>query len=513
MATCAINKIDSNITGLAFAEEECLKQLPTTPVWYGLEPNSYSDFGGDLSTVARAPIDPSRQNKKGTITDLDASGGFNIDFTKSNLTRLLQGFFFADARQLPSTQPLNGAAVVLTGVTAADDTYAAASGLDVFAANMLVHATGFANAANNGLKTVASSTATTVVTSDPLADEAAPPAGAKLECVGRQLASADANIVVSAGVVSLTVTAGDFTTMPELFPGRWVFIGGDDLANRFANNVGYARIKSVAAKSLVFDDVTWQAANETGTGKSIRLFVGTVIKNEKNPSLIKRRSYNIERTLGKGLTSTQCEYLEGAVPNEFTLNVPKADKLNADLTFIACDNTHRSGDLGDEQKAGTRVSAPGEDAFNTSSDIYRIKMAVNNPASSNPSALFGYVSEANVSINNNVSPNKAVGILGAFDTTAGNFEVSGSVTAYFTTVSAVKAVRANADVGLSIIGAAKNAGFVFDIPLLGLGGGRLSVGKDAPITVPLEPAGAENPNGYTMLYEAFSYLPNAAMPG
>ena len=61
---CAINKIDSNITGLAFAEEVCLKQLPTTaadgfdPTWYALEPNSYSDFGGEIATVARAPIDP-----------------------------------------------------------------------------------------------------------------------------------------------------------------------------------------------------------------------------------------------------------------------------------------------------------------------------------------------------------------------------------------------------------------------------------------------------------------------
>lgn len=518
MADCAINKIDSNITGLAYAEEVCLKQLPTLaadgadPVWYGLEPNSYSDFGGELSTVARAPIDPSRQNKKGTITDLDASGGFNTDFTKTNLVRLLQGFFFADARQMASTAPLNGAQVAISDVAATSKTYTVGSGGAAFVAGMLVFASGFANAANNGLKTVASSTGTTVVVAETLADEPSPPVGAKLEVVGRQLAAADANIAVTSGVASLIVTTGDFTTMPELFPGRWVFIGGDATANRFANNVGYARIKSVAAKSLVFDDVTWAAANETGTGKSIRLFVGTVIKNEKTPSLIKRRSYNIERTLGEGENGTQAEYLEGAVANEFTLNIPQADKLNADLTFIACDNTHRSGDVGDELKAGTRVSAPGEDAYNTSSDIYRIKMAVHDPASSNPAALFGYVSEANVSINNNVSPNKAVGILGAFDTTAGNFEVAGSITAYFTTVAAVKAVRANADVGLSVIGAAKNAGFIFDIPLLGLGGGRLNVEKDAPITVPLEPAGAENANGYTMLYEVFSYLPNLAMP-
>lgn len=506
------NKIDSNITGLAFAEEESLKTLPATPVWYGLEPNSYSDFGGELSTVARAPIDPSRQNKKGTITDLDASGGFNIDFTKSNLVRLLQGFFFADARQLPSTQALNAAAVPLTGVTASSKTYAAASGLGSFAANQIVFASGFTNAANNGLKTVASSTAGTVVVNETLTDEASPPSAAKLETVGFQFASGDISLAVTSGIPSLVATAADFTTLPGLIPGLWVFVGGDAAGTRFANNVGYARIKSIAAKAIVFDDTSFTPATEAGTGKTIRLFVGTVIKNEKTPSLIKRRSYNIERQLGQGPTATQAEYLEGAVANEFTLNVPQADKLNADLTFVACDNTHRSGEAGDEIKSGTRVGVAGEDAYNTSSDIYRIKMSVIDPASSNPSALFGYVSEANVSINNNVSPNKAIGTLGAFDTSAGNFEVGGSITAYFTTISAVRAVRQNADVGLSIIGASKNAGFVFDIPLLGLGGGRLNVEKDAPITVPLEPAGAENANGYTMLYEAFSYLPSVAMP-
>ena len=37
--------IDSNQSGLAVAEEVSLKVLPVTPIWYGLEPNSYADLG------------------------------------------------------------------------------------------------------------------------------------------------------------------------------------------------------------------------------------------------------------------------------------------------------------------------------------------------------------------------------------------------------------------------------------------------------------------------------------
>lgn len=514
---CAINKIDSNITGLAFAEEVCLKQLPTVavdgadPVWYGLEPNSYSDFGGQIATVARSPINPSRQNQKGVITDLDASGGFNTDFTQTNIARLLQGFFFADARQLPATKPLNGAQVAITGVTASTKTYAAASGLAVFTAGRLVKASGFGNATNNGIKTVASSAAGALVVVETLADEASPPAAAKIETVGVAGASGDINIAVVAGIPSLTSTTLNFTTL-GLFPGKWVYLGDDVVGNSFVNNKGYARIKSVAANALAFDDTTWTPVNESGTGKTIRVYLGTTIKNELTPSLIKQRSYSIERQLGLGASTTQAEYLEGAVANEFTLNVPQAEKLNADLSFIACDNRQRSGDVGDLIKDGTRIAAPGEAAYNTSSNIYRMKLTVIDPANSNPTSLFGYATEATLAIKNNAAPAKAVGVLGAFAVNVGNFEVSGSITAYFTTVAAVKAVRNNADVGFSIIGASNNSGFVFDIPLLGLGGGRLTVAKDTPVMLPLEPQGAQNANGYTLEYDTFAYLPNVAMP-
>lgn len=512
------NKVDSNITGLSYAEESALKTLPgvegADAVWHGLQPNSYSDFGGELATVARSPIDPSRQNKKGVITDLDASGGFNLDFTLEGLIRLMQGFFFADAREMASTKPLNGTQVTITGIDVdADNDYLAASGLGIFDAGMLILASGFGVAANNGLKTVVASAAGLVEVAEALAAEASPPAAAKLQAVGRVFPTADLSISVASNIVSMVSSAGGFDAMAELIPGAWIFIGGDAAGNRFVNNVGYARISSKTDTILTFDDVTWASpATEAGTGLAIRIFTGTVIKNENTSALIKRRSYNIERTLGEGDTDTQAEYLEGAIPNEFTLNVQQADKLTADLSFVALDNTYKSGEAGDEIKAGTRVAALAEDAFNTSSDLYRIKMAVHNLLSSSPEALFAYVSEAQISINNNVSPNKAVGVLGAFDASAGNFEVSGSITAFFSDVAAVQAVRNNSDVGFSMIGAARNGGFVFDIPLLGLGGGRLNVEKDAPITVPLEQAAAENANGYTLLYEVFPYLPTIAMP-
>lgn len=524
---CEVQKQDSNITGLSFAEEVCLKQLPTTaedgfdPTWYGLEPNSYSDFGGEITTVARSPIDPSRQNKKGTVVDLDASGGLNHDVVNDpNLRRLLQGFFFANIREKPTTKPMNGAQNVITGVTAADDKYALTStGAAFNVAGLIVRGVGFTNAANNGLHVVASADADDVTVANGLVDET-PADTAYLEVVGYEFGDAEAGITKTGNLLTLT-DSGNALASLGLIVGEWVYLGGDAAANAdsFVNNKGFARIASIAAGAIAFDIATFDGATETSTGKSIRMFFGNVLRNEKLPSLIVRRSYQFERTLGDGPTDVQAEYLEGAVANEMTLNIPSAEKVNVDLSFMACDNTHRSGEAGDEIKSSgdvedveATVPAIGADAYNSTSDVYQMHMYVLDATDSKPSALFGYVTEGNISINNGVTPNKAIGVLGAFDTSAGNFVVGGSLTAYFTTIAAVRAVRQNADVGFNIILAKENSGFLFDIPLLGLGGGRLNVEKDQPIMVPLEPAGAENPNGYTLLYNFFPYLPDVAMP-
>lgn len=505
------NKIDSNVTGLRFAEESAvLGVLPGSPVWYPLEPNSYDDFGGSVALVARNPINSGRQRKKGVITDLDAAGGFNSDLTQFNLKRLMQGFMFANLNEKGALAPINGTAEPVTNVDGVAEEYDMAANADKFAVGDLVFASGFTNAANNGLKRVISVTAATNVgVAGDLVDEASPPAAATLKIVGFQGAAGDIDVDASGTLPALTSTVADFTTM-GLIPGEWVYIGGDSALLAFVNaaNNGFARVNSVAANRLEFDKTDATMVTEASTTETIQLFFGDVIKNEALLSNQVRRSYQLERTLGDNGTGEQSEYLVGAIPSEFTLNVAQADKITIDLSFVAIDHETRDGTTG--VKSGARPAQAEFPAFNTSSDFSRTKLAVVSEVDSNPTALFAFVTDFTLSINNNVSPNKAVGVLGAFDVTAGTFEVGGAITAYFADIAAVASVRSNADVTQDFAIAKDNAGMLFDVGLVGLGDGRANVEQDQAITLPLEVSAAVNKFDQTLLVMFFDYLPSAA---
>lgn len=502
------NKIDSNVVGLAIAEEVVgsPRTLPGTPVWQAFEPNSYADFGAQITTVARDTINASRQNQKGTTTDVDASGGFQVDVTQNNLTKLLQGFFFADLQEKADTAPLNGTAgVTLTNVTTT--TYAAASGLGAFKAGHIVLGSGFTNSGNNALKVLSNASGTTLTTTGLTAET--PPAGSRVQAVGFQFGSGDLTLTVSGGVLTVGATTQDLTQL-GLEVGEWIWIGGDASGVKPATSPsGFARIKSIAATAIVCDKVSAAFVTDNCSGKTIQIFFGKFLRNRAGAS-IKTRTYQLERQLGNDGDGVQSEYLEGAIANQLTLNVATASKLTADLSFIALDKVDRDGATG--VKSGTRVAAPIEDAFNTSTKVYRTKMSILDPATLVPTPLFAYLTGGSISINNNASLIKAVGVIGGVDTSLGNFVVSGNTDALFTTLEGAQAVRDNADVTLDMIFAQDNAGMIFDIPLLSLGNGRLNVQKDQPVTLPLEMNAAANVAGYTLGYVNFPYLPTAAMP-
>ena len=138
-------KIDSNETGLSWAEELTPGVLPVTPTWRIAEPNEYDDLGGELTLLSRRPINSSRQRKKGNIVDLDASGGFNQDFTIPNTMDLMQGFMYASHRKKLN---VTFTSVTATGYVVADES--------LFAAGMLIFVEGSEVPGNNGLKLVTS---------------------------------------------------------------------------------------------------------------------------------------------------------------------------------------------------------------------------------------------------------------------------------------------------------------------------------------------------------------------
>ena len=610
-----LNKIDSNVTGLRYAEELSYKVLPATPAWIPQEPNSYADFGGEITTVARNPINPSRQRKKGVVTDLDASGGYETDVTQENLQDLLQGFFFADlrrkadvgVRRSPFGAGLLGADqdYLITGIdTTADEItvdsrvavsavvvaggtgYADGDLVEVTDANATVLArflvtgntagvvdtvaltfTGFSggiegrtdtdtgagaattaitgtgddaltltltygngiswqagdmiflagnnDVGNNGLKNVASVVDNIITTTENLVTDAAPAATAVMSTVGFLGAAGDIDVDASGTLPTVTSTSLDFTTL-GLIPGEWIYIGGDTASLAFATaaNNGFARVFSVTATVLTLDKTQSTMVTEASTTETIQLFLGRVLKNELG-ALIKRRTYQLERTLGAPddalPAEVQAQYVTGAVPGEFSLNIPTADKMTANLSFVAADSETVPTTL----KTGDRPSLVESDAFNTSSDFSRIKMAVVDPLDPAPTALFAFVQEITVNINNNVSPNKAIGVLGAFEVTAGTFEVGGDLTAYFADVAAVEAVRNNADITIDAHMVKANSGITVDIPLITLGEGRPNVEQDQPILLPLNmeagTAAKIDPTlDYTLLLMFWDYLPNAA---
>lgn len=638
-----VNKMDSNITGLRYAVESSLGVLPGLPVWKPMEPNSYNDFGGQLTTRSRQPINPSRQNKKGVVVDLDASGGLVQDLTQTNMQDLLQGFFFADFRERMDTQPFNGTAVVITAVDGANDEYEAAAGLDGFNENDLVFASGFLNADNNGLKLVTNVSAAALEVAQSLLAEPVPPTAARLVNVGYQFNEAEVEIDVSGslprllnstlvaatstlvfsgnvsdgdeveigdvtyvfetgaidapykvdvggtaeetrdnlihaimgtgtpGVTygegtlphplvnatpvstdSITVTAklagaqgnaivvtstganmdnfdndgtlqnGVGRNLAELgcIPGEWIFLGGDTASTRFtsAANNGFKRVKSVAADGsyIEFDKSFLPMEAGVGTGLTIQLFYGRVLKNETG-DLIKRRSYQFERTLGAPddaqPTQLQAEYLVGSVASQFQMNLATAEILTTELSFVATDNDQRLASEG--LKPGLRPPLVESDAFNTTSDFARIKLAQVVPGDEAPAPLFAYATDATITVNNNLSPNKAISVLGAFDITAGTFQVNGSLEVYFTTVEAVQAVRNNADITLDFHLVKAGAGVSIDLPLLTLGDGRANIELDQPIKLPLSfdaatAAKLDPAMDHTMLMVFYDYLPALA---
>lgn len=277
--------IDSNVAGLYIAREESLKILPDNPVWHGIEVNSYSDMGGSTTLLQRETINPSRQNQKGKIVDLDANAGFTLDFTKNILTYLMQGFMFADAREKFTTKPLDG--VQNKVISIETDSYnLELANTTPLIKDTLILVSGCNKYQNNGLKRVLDATAKKITVNSALVEDVSVNDNAKITAVGFKFQAGECSIVANNGGYPSLVTTKTNLRDLNLTLGEWIFLGGDISNSSFSNNMGWARITAISDHSLTFDDTDFKPTDETNKNVELHIFFGTVIKNEDQQELI-----------------------------------------------------------------------------------------------------------------------------------------------------------------------------------------------------------------------------------
>lgn len=498
-------KIDSSSTGLYMAREASINVLPENPVWQQLEPSEIGDVGGETTQTARTIIRPDRQNNRGAITDLSASVDFTQEKSQNNDLELFQGFCCADAHEPFSSKPLNNTQL---SVTAGSDTYTIGSAgtelPDNIVAGTLLKASGFTTASNNGLKTVASvaDNVITVVSTDGVVAEAV--GDGVVQVVGRTVS---ASITVTNGVKLVFSDADEL----GLEIGQGIYVGGD--TNAFATNGAFfARISKIESTGLTLDLTTTASAVVAEESTTVDLFWGIFIHNEKDVDKIKRRTYTFEETLDyadQEHTQAQASYVSGCVPSELTITIENSALSKIQYQFTGCRFYTRKGTL----MSGTRLEPWDEKGYNNANEVYLACLSIvsNNANETVPEPLFAYMSSGNISINNNTSENKAVGVLGNFDVSMGKFDVTASPSVYFTDVDTITAMQNNVDVGMQIILSRNNEGVMYDIPMMGMGASIPSISEGEPITMDLTANGAKSKYGYTFSYQNFQYLPDVAM--
>lgn len=485
-----VDKVDSNVVGLRYAIEQTIGVLPVSPIWRPLEPNSYGDYGAMYKTTPRTPITASRQRRKGALTDLEVSAAFEQDFLQDMMYELMPSFFFAAWREKLNEAPTS---VSATGYVVADET--------LYAAGDLIFAEGFDDAANNGLKLVTSvDGGSSEVRAAGLTVDASPAAGAKITKVGVQGDAGDITVTNTGGVVTIGSTVLDFTDL-GIIPGEWIWVGGDAAATQFATaaNNGWYRVQTVAADAIVCDRTPGTVVTDAGAAKTIRIFTGHVIKNESDPDLIVRQTIQLEREFGSGLDN---EYLKGMVGSELSLDIQAGEgKVTVNMAFMGLSEERAA------EKAGDRPSLSSEPCFTASNDFSRIRLQ----REDTDATLATYIDTLKVSVKNNCSYNKAIGTLGAWDITVGDFEVMGEAEAFFGSHAAADAIQQNADVSIDFAMVQLNAGWLFDLPLVTLGDARLKVQKDQSVKLPLSAdAVAHATLQHTLLAQSFTYLPDLA---
>ena len=480
--------VDTNSISLALCKETVSGTLPgagTKAVY--LEPNGIPDFGGSISTVARAPISANRQQRKGTITDFSSTVSVEQDLTVSSFLAVIEGAVLSEWQGVPT---MHGATTTATGLSVTKT--------GAIPANALIYLHGFKN--NTGLKKVKSAV-TAGATSVSIDGLVAGDTGTAFVC-GVEAAAGD---IKSTGT-TLTSTTLDFTTLP-LFKGQAVFIGGDTDSTSFSNGgiSGLARIVKVEAKTLTLDKLEDTFGEDSGEQKTIRIFFGQFLRNVPvNDELFNAHSYAMELTYpglvdADGGASDGYEYSTGNKINTLELGMSVNDKATLNFTTFGLD-THPVS----SESQGWDISNPNfVEAFSTPSDFLRLRVQ-----GADEEGLTSYFKDCTLSINNNISAENVLAKLGPAFTNIGTLNVSLSGNIVFTNPKVTEKIRNNCTCSADICLSNNDGSIYIDMPRITLGDGKKDFAVNEKVKLSLTGTSfVDDEYDYSVGITYFPYLP------
>lgn len=477
-----MSRVTTNTITLQYAIQSAKGTLGGSPTWKLLEPNGSIEFGSTISTTPRSPISKNRQRRKGTITDLDSTTSFDADLTMDSLLDFAPSFCFVTAENADLVW--QGAAVDGSGVfTIPAATSAQAAKLQWVTGEeaTLVYASGYTNAANNGIHVLSADTGaagTSITCGGSSTVSETPPANAKLQVCGMRFAANDLTLTVSSGVATLTTGDADFRTL-GLTVGQFIHIGGTASANQYATaGTGYGRITAINELTMTLDKLTSTLVTDTGSGKSIDLLFGQFIRNvsvdasEYAENYIQFELYSPDLFLDSTPSNPDgCEYALDNLANEMQMSWPGQDKATVTFGFVGTDTEDPVNDASRKTNADSAIEPLETSAFNTSSEFVRLRVT-----DTDETGLTTDFKDYTLTLSNNVTPEKILGTLGAAYINLGNFEVTLEGTVLFSNAAVPARIRANTTVTFDAIMKNDDGGFALDIPSMTLGSG----GRDYP---------------------------------
>lgn len=484
----------TNSFQIAYALEESLGVLPTTPAWKLLEPNEITTFGSVITTTARNPISKTRQRRKGVPTDLDSAVELGLDLTMDHFIDFVESFLFSSFK----------GPIVFTPTAATSTAYTVAASGDLVA-NTLVYARGFSTTANNGLKVVdTGSIATSIEIVGGLTAEASPPNIVKVEIAGVRGATGDIEIDVDGNIIS---TALDFTTL-DLNVGQQLFVGGDAAANSFAvtANRGYARIALIETNKITLNKTSSTFAIDDGATKAIDLYFGRYVRNVAvdhadylEQSIQFEGAYeNLQNPTGTG---DKYAYAKGNYANQLSFELPLADIAKLTVGFVGTDTASPSTTRASEA-ANAKLPLRTE-GFNTTEDIARLRIQ-----EVDETGLTTDFKSLTMVLNNNVTPEKVLANFGAKYLNTGIFEIDMDTQLVFTDSDIVSAVRNNTTLTMDFSVRNGDGAIAVDIPSIILTGDQqeFPVNESILITTTAQAFG-DTTLGYSMSVSLFPYAP------